>query len=597
MTRLALALCFYIFTVAAFAGGVWWFAYGAALDQLADRGRSDLSLASDRLVQQLSQYRELAVLLSDHPTLVPLARGEGGSEAEAAALLLRTADKTGSLEIFLASASGKVLASSVGAQADHRDMPYFLRAMHGATGTFHAQDKDSGARVFTFAAPVFDGAGRTTGAVGVRVDVVRVEGDWIGDPDSVFFTDGLGVIFVSNRTELLLRTRGDGSGVRRGGVTAEYDRRTLRPFIDYMLTNFQGLEIWSLDAGPYLPERALHLMQPLPVIDMMGEVLIDVAPAERVARLQAAFAAALLLAFGAMLFTVMQRRGALAEQLLVEAELKSALERRVQERTAELSEVNENLRREVAERQEAEAALKKAQADLVQAGKLSALGQMSAGISHELNQPLMAIRSFAENAEIFLERGKTDVAAQNLSRISELARRMGRIIKNLRAFARQENEPMVRVNLGAVVDAVLEMSEARLVRADVAMDWAAPSAPVLVRGGEVRLQQVILNLVSNAIDAMEGRAGKRIEIRVEQTGDRATVQVRDTGPGIAAPDKIFDPFYSTKAVGAGEGMGLGLSISYGLVQSFGGAIRGRNAEGGGAVFTVELAAAPMEKAA
>ncbi|MGO4915676.1 sensor histidine kinase [Pseudogemmobacter sp. W21_MBD1_M6] len=597
MTRLALALCFYIFTVAAFAGGVWWFAYSAALDQLADRGRSDLSLASDRLMQQLSQYRELAVLLSDHPTLVPLARGEGGSVPEAASLLLRTADKTGSLEIFLASAAGKVLASSTGAEVNHRELPYFRRAMHGATGTFHAQDIDSGARVFTFAAPIFDASGRTTGAVGVRVDVSRVEGDWIGDPDSVFFTDGLGVIFVSNRTELLLRTRNDGSAVGRGGVTAEYDPTTLRPFIDHELTDFQGLSIWSLDAGPYLPERALHLMKPLPLIEMTGEVLIDVAPAERVARLQAAFAAALLMAFGAMLFTVMQRRRALAEQLLVEADLKAALELRVQERTAELSEVNENLRREVAERQDAEAALKKAQADLVQAGKLSALGQMSAGISHELNQPLMAIRSFAENAEIFLERGKTDIAAQNLTRISELARRMGRIIKNLRAFARQESEPMVRVNLGAVVDAVLEMSEARLDRADVTVDWAAPPVPVLVRGGEVRLQQVILNLVSNAIDAMEGSAGKRLEIKVEQAGARATVQVRDTGPGIAAPDKIFDPFYSTKAVGAGEGMGLGLSISYGLVQSFGGAIRGRNAEGGGAVFTVELATAPIEKAA
>lgn len=454
MTRLALALSLYLATVAAFTGGVWWLAYGAALDQLAERGSSDLSLASDRLVQQLSQYRELAVLLSDHPTLEPLARGEGGSQAEAASLLLRTADKTGSLEIFLASASGKVLASSVKSDFNHRDMPYFRRAMHGATGTFHAQDMDSGARVFTFAAPVFDASGRTTGAVGVRVDAVRVEGDWIGDPDSVFFTDGLGVIFVSNRTELLLRTRGDAAGVGQGSATAAYDPATLRAFIDHSLTDFQGHSIWSLDAGPYLPERALHLMQPLPVIEMTGEVLIDVAPAERVARLQAAFAAALLLAFGAMLFTVMQRRRVLADQLLVEAKLKAALELRVQERTAELSEVNENLRHEVAERQEAEAALKKAQADLVQAGKLSALGQMSAGISHELNQPLMAIRSFAENAEVFLERGKTDVAAQNLARISELARRMGRIIKNLRAFSRQENEPMGRVNLGAVVDAV-----------------------------------------------------------------------------------------------------------------------------------------------
>ncbi|MEM7320887.1 MAG: ATP-binding protein, partial [Pseudomonadota bacterium] len=244
------------------------------------------------------------------------------------------------------------------------------------------------------------------------------------------------------------------------------------------------------------------------------------------------------------------------------------------------------LRREIAERQDAEAALKRAQADLVQAGKLSALGQMSAGISHELNQPLMAIQQFAENGTAFLDRGKPDLAGDNLTRISGLAARMARIIKNLRAFVRNESEPMGQVDLVHVLSTAVELVEPRLRSDKVELDWDKPAGPVLVIAGEVRLIQVFVNLINNAADAMLDQPHKRIVITV--SGDtRQSVTIRDTGPGIEDPERIFEPFYSTKAVGSSEGMGLGLSISYGLVQSFGGDIRGRNTDAG-AEFTVEL---------
>jgi two-component system C4-dicarboxylate transport sensor histidine kinase DctB len=322
---------------------------------------------------------------------------------------------------------------------------------------------------------------------------------------------------------------------------------------------------------------------------MTGHALMDTAPSQWVAGLQASVFAALCLAFGAVILQITERRRALARA-------NAQLETRVAERTAKLSAANRALRREVSERQEAEAALKKAQDDLVQAGKLSALGQISAGISHELNQPLMAIRQFADNGAQFVQAGKTDKAGSNLARISALAARMARIISNLRAFARQESEPVTRVDITAVIDQALELSETRLRRDGVTIRWDRPDHPVWVQGGEVRLGQVLVNLFSNAADAMAQSADKRIEITLHP-GDPVVVAVRDTGPGIAEPEKIFDPFYSTKEVGGAEGMGLGLSISYGLVQSFGGEIRGRNAEGGGAVFLVELEAAPAPEAA
>jgi two-component system C4-dicarboxylate transport sensor histidine kinase DctB len=216
---------------------------------------------------------------------------------------------------------------------------------------------------------------------------------------------------------------------------------------------------------------------------------------------------------------------------------------------------------------------------------------MSAGISHELNQPLMAIRSYAENGALFLDRGRGAEAAENLSRISELARRMGRIIKNLRAFARQESEPVHDVDMVAVIAAALDLVEGKLTQHAVTLDWVPPDQPVQVRGGEVRLQQVVMNLLSNAADAMAECPERRLTIRLVRAEGRVRLTVADTGPGIAEPERLFDPFYSTKAVGSAEGMGLGLSISYGMVQSFGGAISGANRPEGGAVFTVELDAA------
>lgn len=573
MTRPAFVVLFYLVAVALFAGGVWWVSFGQALERVEERARADLSLASDRLVGQLQRYRELAVLLSDHPDLRALIDGQGSRDA-ADALLLRTADKTGRLEIDLVDVNGRRLAgtSTLSEQA-HSATPYMTRALQGALGAYAAQQSGSGARVFTYAAPIFSDAGPVSGAVVATIDIGAVEDDWRGDPQAVWFTDPRGVVFLSNRSELVFMQRGD----RAPDTTVSQD--VLRPFFSHDLHQLHGFSYWRLDGGPYLPEHALHATEDLPVIGMTGEILSDAAPALRTASLQAAVAAAICLVLGAVLFVVAQRRQALTDA-------KAALEARVAERTAELAQTNQALLREVQDRKEAEAALKKAQSDLVQAGKLSALGQMSAGISHELNQPLMAIRSFAENAGAFLERGNPDRAGENLTRIGELSARMARIIKNLRAFARNESEPVGKVDLVQVVATAVELTEARLKRDAVSLDWSPPKAPMWVRGGDVRLTQVFVNLINNAADAMVGQEAPMVSITLEP-GPPAAVQVRDYGPGIDEPDRIFDPFYSTKAVGSSEGMGLGLSISYGLVQSFGGNIRGANTEQG-AIMTVEL---------
>ncbi|WP_170425291.1 sensor histidine kinase [Ruegeria arenilitoris] len=559
----------FLCAVGLLSAGVWSYGYRQALSQLSEKAEADLELAADRLSTQMQVYQELAVLMATHPVLQRL---ETPAQKRAArAILLDVADKTSAVNMMYLDRSGRVLASAQPiAQESMSDHPAFQRAMQGAMGSAHGVVDVSGDRTYSYAAPTFGLDGRVEGALIVVADVQDVEQTWRGSTEAVFFIDGDGIVFISNRSDLLFWQRDEG----QLGLTPPSGED-----VDFASVLVGPHEVWNLNWGRYLPSRALHLMLELPVIDMTAEVLVDVAPAQRLAGLQAATVAAICLAFGALLYLATERRRTLAEANAV-------LETRVAQRTQALTAANMALRREVREREDAEAALKHAQEELIQAGKLSALGQMSAGISHELNQPLMAIQQFADNGSAFLSRGREEKASENLTRISAMAARMARIIKNLRAFARNESEPMGKVNLVQVIDTAVELTEARLRTEDVRLDWAPPKNPVYAWGGEVRLVQVFVNLINNAADAMSGQDDRLIRIRIEAR-DKLAVTVRDIGPGIENSEKLFEPFYTTKAVGSSEGMGLGLSISYGLVQSFGGNIRGTNLETG-AEFTVEL---------
>ncbi|WP_424940461.1 sensor histidine kinase [Aliiroseovarius sp. S253] len=553
------------------SAGVWAVAWRAALTPLSEQASSELDLATDQLTRHLFRYRELAVVLARHPVLRARLGGEAKDPQAADDLLRAMADMTGAHQLLLVDNNGRVLAASHQAQQQLDPASAMIhRALTGALGSeaeFQPVGNGSLRRVFSYAAPIVGKGEQGQGAVIARTNLLDFEENWPSTASALFFTLNGEKVFVSNRLDLVSATR------------------PAERFLNSSASNWTGHEVWRVAAGPYLPDRALHLTRDLSTVGLSGEILLDTAPAERSAALLAAIAAAICLGIGGLLLAVGERRRALDERLRIEAAANARLEARVAERTQALSEANLDLLRENRERREAEAALKKAQDDLVQAGKLSALGQMSAGISHELNQPLMAIRSFSENASLFLERGQEEQAGQNLTRISELSHRMARIIKNLRAFARNENEPTGKVDLGQVVSTAVELTEPRLKADQVTLDWVPPTTPVFAKAGEVRLSQVFVNLINNAADAMIGQNDRHIRIAVN-AGKTLSVTVQDSGPGIEDPDRIFEPFFSTKQVGE-DGMGLGLSISYGLVQSFGGDIRGRNCENG-AMFTVEL---------
>jgi two-component system C4-dicarboxylate transport sensor histidine kinase DctB len=298
-------------------------------------------------------------------------------------------------------------------------------------------------------------------------------------------------------------------------------------------------------------------------------------------------------------FILWQRRRQLAERLAVQNRAKAELEARVIERTSQLASANDALRVEVTERRAAEDRLRQTQSELVQAGKLAALGQMSAALSHEFNQPLAAARNYTENAQVLLDRDRKGEARETLARLLDMIDRMTRISRNLRHFARKPNQKLRPVALAEVVADARDLLGWRFQKsgADLVLDLGPD--PLWVTAGSVRLQQVLVNLIGNALDAVEGGNDQRLILTARREGAMVAISLRDHGPGIAPAliDRIFDPFFSTKEVG--KGLGLGLSITYNIMRDFGGQMQVRNHPDGGAEFTLHLHAteAPGQQAA
>ncbi|MDT8327599.1 MAG: sensor histidine kinase, partial [Roseovarius sp.] len=340
----------FVLAVAVIGEVVWHYAYRQELSQLERRGTADMSLVLGGLISDLQRHRDQAVALAEHPTLTALStptRVNPARQEAARQLLVAAADRTGAAALFYVNISGDVLAAS---QADPPEQlaqsDYFSRAMDGALGSAHAVEGGTGRRVFQFAAPSFGPDGKVQGALIALADAENVEFGWRGSQTAVFLVDDAGRVFMSNRSELLgwRGIPGERLLVPPDGAPVGFLRQSVGPH-----------EIWQVNLGPYLPRRALQLAQALPRIGMTGVALVDVAPARQIAALQAGAVASVLLFFGALLFLTQERRRDLARA-------NAQLEGRVAERTATLTQTNLALRREVRERQEAQAALKRAQA-------------------------------------------------------------------------------------------------------------------------------------------------------------------------------------------------------------------------------------------
>jgi len=511
-------------------------------------------------------------------------------------------DAAGATVLYLLDRSGMTIASSnwdtaatyVGIDFSYR--PYFTEALGGATGRFFAVGTHTGVPGYFITAPV-EVAGEVRGVVAVKVNLGPLEEVWQEAADKVLVSDANGIVSLASEPRLKFHATRPLDAATRAELekTRQYGRSAY-PLLD--LGHQETIGGVPLVAGSDLAPQG-YVVAADTALPMDGWHLLlfaDAAPvilAGRTAHLGMTLTLGLLALVG--LYWRQHLRRA-RENLAARAALEAAhrqLEAKVEARTAALSAANSKLAGEIEERRRAESDLRATQEELVQAAKMATLGQMAAGVTHEINQPLTALRGLADNAAKLLQQGRQDQVEANLQRIAALVDRLGKITGQLRGFSRRTTAEKVPVDLAAVVAESLALLTARIRGAGAEVVSDLDPEARLAAFEPIRLSQVLVNLVGNALDAVKGRPGAQVRVSSRREGARILVTVEDNGPGLPPGQlaRIFDPFFTTKP--AGEGLGLGLPISLAIAREFGAGLSARPRPGGGLLF--ELALEPADE--
>lgn len=556
------------------------------LDEISTRADASLAVQAATLERQLDKFRLLPPLLAQRPDVRDLISGGNRADGERVASVV--AAMSGAQEVVFLDISGRTIASSAwpsqGPHSAGLNMfdTAFHEAMEGRLGRQLLRGDALQAGSYVFASAVRSG-GQTVGAVAVRVDLASVEQAWALSKDPLLALDDSGVVVVTNRPSWRGRKVVEAPDGAQNPALAGVPPSPMH-LHSHLRSSF---EIVRLDDGAARLE-ALRLTKPLAVLGWQVSTLANTQIATSQTSKAWIIAALVCLLITGAGWAALEKRKATVRKMRDDRAAALRLERRVRERTQDLSQANKLLAREVEEREAAEAELRLAQAELVQAAKLATLGRMSAALSHEFNQPLAAIRSNAENAQLLLERKMEDKAAGNLEKIIAMVERMAEISRTLKGFTRRAGTELKPVRLVTVIDEALMLLSPRIKRSDVEIVVDKGDTDPVVLGGRVRLEQVVLNLISNALDAVGGQAGAKVGISLKIEAGFALIEVCDNGPGVSEDlrSQVFDPFFTTKDVG--EGLGLGLSIAYKIVHDFSGNLNVTESQDGGALFTVRL---------
>lgn len=549
----------------------------AAADAAAGQAaRTHVALLSS----ELQKFRLLPVVLAEYPD----AAATLGDKSDAARdrldrTLEQLAQRTDAAAIYVVDASGTTRAASnwntpasfVGQNYGFR--PYFRDAMARGISEFFALGTVSG-RPGLYLARRIDRDGRALGVVVVKVEFDGVEAAWARTPGSSFVVDAHGVVLVTSVPSWRFRAIQpiDAATLAALRQTLQFGSKPPAP------------APLSLDGpGAVVGDKTRYRVAVEPA-SLAGGRLFHLSPLDpplAAARSQALIVGLGLLLVGAVVAGLVIRS---AETRRLQAEAHAALEDEVKRRTAELSDANARLLVESDERAEADRRYREAREELAQANRLASIGQITAGVAHEINQPVAAIRTFAESGATLIDRDAPGQARDNLTRIVELTARIGTITGELRAFARRRAGAGGAATLGSVLDGVMLLLGERA-RGVVRVEIADPLLATPLIGDRTRLEQVVINLVQNAIEAVEGQRAGRVGITATRTGEAIALSVADNGPGLdpAIAATLFTPFSSGKP----EGLGLGLAIARDIAREFGGDIA-PVATGAGATFVATL---------
>ncbi len=549
-------------------------------EQLAEQNRQTLDLYVANLLGTLRRYEELPQILGGLPVLRQALQQPGDPLLQKIAneALADIRRRTGADVIYLLQPDGTTQVASNWAQADsfvHRNFafrPYYREAMQGRLARFFGLGTTSIKRGYYFASAVKEGS-RIIGVLVVKVDLEHIERLWGNSPEQLLVIDNYGVVILSSREDWRFHASRPLSAAERDEIHANIpypvqDPKPLRLQQSAWLSQSRTLPETGWTVSIYAPPRTL-IERPVRSVLLIG--------------------GATLLALLLLLTLLTLSRRHYLDRIALEAEAKRQLEERVLERTRELENANAQLQQEVHEREQAQRELMRAQDEVVQAGKLTALGTMSASISHELNQPLAAIRSYADNARVLLDHQRTEDARGNLEQISDLTTRMASIIAHLKAYARGARRAPENVQLQPAIEDALSMVASRRRAMNVELLRDVPDAPLWVQAGETRLRQILGNLLTNALDALAEKAPpRRLWVIASQDQHGVTLTLRDNGPGFSedALAHAHEPFFTTKTTA--KGLGLGLAICDNLLRALGGRLEMGNHLEGGAVVRLHL---------
>ena len=523
------------------------------------RAQLRLALYSGNMVSELQRNSIVPRLLASDAELIGALNSNDYQRTSQR--LLSFVDEIGAAAILLLDSDGLVVAATDRNRLGEtqRNLPHFREAARASQTVFTTHKHDTDVYDFAYSRKILSN-NKPLGVIVVEVDLRKFQSAWAGISDAV--------IVAAAGGQILLATENSWVGL------PEQEALALRSAPSAIDRAIQATQDWTvLSADAYMQGKAV-MRQELRVPFRGWNMVLFTTYGGIRQRVNA------VLALEIMGFSIFL---ALAFYQLSRQTLTRALF--FQQESVDLRQLNIRLQREISERKKVEKNLEVAEQTLAQSSKLAALGEMSAAVSHELNQPLAAMKTYLAGAKLLLQRKRLEEALSSFQRIDDLIGRMSAITRQLKSYARKGGEELVPVDVRMAVNGALEIMEPQLKSRQISLSKTMPSAPVMILGDQLRLEQVVVNLLRNALDAISAVPTPEIELLL-LGGETASLTVRDNGEGISDLDDLFEPFFTTKK--PGDGVGLGLAISSGIITDLGGRLVARNSETTGAVFEFTL---------